>query len=230
VIDGEALILVVYQRSHLLSNCDAYIVNFSHTSHMLLMKKIRNSSSRSAFTLIEMLVVIGIIAVLAGLAVPAANGVMNKAKKVKTQAALKDIQLGIKNYQMEYGRYPIAGSNKSETPISLDQGSELLDILLGGGNKMNPRKIAFIEPPIAKNGTGGLVGDEGSYGLTDNWGTPLEVIIDADYDNKVDNPDSRNSSENVQRGAPNTLPLGAIVYSLGEDKELGTADDIASWR
>ena len=53
--------------------------------------------ARSGFTLIEMLVVIGIIGILASLTVPAATGVMKKAKKVKTSAALKDIQLGIKN-------------------------------------------------------------------------------------------------------------------------------------
>lgn len=188
-------------------------------------------SARSGFTLIEMLVVIGIIGILAGLAVPAATGVMKKAKKVKTSAALKDIQLGIKNYQAEYNRYPLKAGMTTENPIALDEGATLLKILLGENEqKLNPRQIIYIEPPMGKNGTGGLVGSEGSYGLMDSWGEPYQVIMDANYDNKISNPDSRNEDPSISTGAPANLPIGVIVYSHGEDKKPNTKDDVASWR
>jgi len=32
------------------------------------------------------------------------------------------------------------------------------------------------------------------------------------------------------QGAPPNLPLGVIVYSLGEDKKPSAADDVVSWR
>lgn len=195
------------------------------------MKHPHHRTALRAFTLIEMLVVIGIIGILASLAVPAATGVMKKAKKVKTQAALKDIQLGIKNYQQEYNRYPLRAGSTSEEPIPLDEGSSLLKVLLGEDEqKINPRRIVYIEPPMGKNGAGGLTGSEGSYGLMDSWGSPYQVVMDANYDNKITNPDARNDDKSVSADAPANLPLGVIVYSLGDDKKPFTKDDVASWR
>lgn len=195
------------------------------------LKPLPRLAARRAFTLIELLVVIGIIGILAALAVPAATGVMKRAKKVKTSAALKDVQLGIKNYQVEYGRYPAKSGSSSEEPVQLSEGSVLLAVLLGENkDKLNPRAIVYIEPPIAKGGVGGLTGSEGTYGLVDTWGSPFEVVMDLNYDNKITNPDSRNEDPTVMQGAPPNLPLGVISYSLGEDKKLNTADDIVSWR
>lgn len=191
----------------------------------------RRTVSRRAFTLIELLVVIGIIGILAALAVPAATGVMKRAKKVKTAATLKDLQLGIKNYQVEYGRYPARPGTTSEEPTQLTEGNILLSVLLGNNDdKLNPREIVYIEPPVAKNGIGGLTGTEGSYGLADTWGTPYEVIMDLNYDNRISNPDTRNSDSTVSDGAPANLPVGVAVYSLGEDKKPNTGDDVVSWR
>lgn len=194
------------------------------------MKKPLHSYSRRGFTLIEMLVVIGIIGILAGLAVPAATGVMRRAKKVKTSAALKDIQLGIKNYQVEYNRYPIRPGSTAEEPVELSEGSPLLKVLLADDEKLNPRGIAYIEPPMAKNGAGGLSGTQGNYGLTDSWGKAYFVIMDANYDNKISNPDARNEDKDISGGAPPNLPVGVAVFSLGEDKKPNTKDDVVSWR
>jgi prepilin-type N-terminal cleavage/methylation domain-containing protein len=186
----------------------------------------------SGFTLIELLVVVGIIAVLASLAMPAMTGALRSAKKTRTQSALKDIVLGIKNYQVEYNRYPVTGNDKAETPRLTDSSNDLIDVLLGGNpNKLNPRKQAFMEPPLAsKNGVGGLTGAEGSYSLTDTWGNPFNVIMDLNYDNRIANPDRNNDDSSVSANAPQDIPVGVIAYSLGEDKKDNTKDDVVSWR
>ena len=107
----------------------------------------------------------------------------------------------------------------------------MLKILLGENEqKLNPRQITYIEPPMGKNGSGGLVGNEGSYGLMDSWGKPYQVVMDANYDNKISNPDSRNEDRSISSGAPANLPIGVIVFSYGEDKKPNTKDDVASWR
>lgn len=189
-----------------------------------------HTTPHRAFTLIEMLVVITIVGILAALVGTAATSVIRNAKKVKTKAALKDIVLGIQNYRTEYNKLPLPPGHTSEDAIPLDQGSTILKILLGGNDsKMNPREIRFIEPPMGKDGAGGLSGTEGNYSLTDSWGTPYEVMLDANYDNKILNPDSQNEDPNVSKG-PREVIATAIAYSYGEDKKKGTKDDIVSWR
>jgi prepilin-type N-terminal cleavage/methylation domain-containing protein len=185
----------------------------------------------AGFTLIEMLIVIGIIATLAALAMPAMSGAMKSAKKVKTQAVLKDLVLGIKNYQVEYNRYPVSGNDKQESPRRTDSSNDVVGILLGDNpNKLNPRKQAFMEPPLAKNGVGGLTGNEGNYSLVDPWGETYYLVMDLNYDNKIANPDRNNDDPTVGRDAPQNLPVGAIAYSSGDDKKLNNKDDVVSWR
>ncbi len=195
------------------------------------MKNLRPHRSTAAFTLIEMLIVIGIIAVLAALAIPTTGIAMRMVKKVRTQAVLKDLVLGIKGYETEYGRYPMPPDYKSEEPVQTSEGSGLLKVLMGQDEQgLNTRGIVYIEPPPAKSGAGGLTGNVGSYGLADFWGEPYEVVMDLNYDKRIKNPDAMNEDRMISDDAPQELVMGAIAYSLGEDKKRGTKDDVASWR
>ena len=61
---------------------------------------------RSGLTIIEILVVVGIIALLAGILVPAASTVRNMAREVKQRAQLTAIELGLAAFKNDYGDYP----------------------------------------------------------------------------------------------------------------------------
>ncbi len=194
------------------------------------MKKHHASLHSRGFTLIEMLVVITIIAVLAGIAFPVANGVMRRARNVKVQTVVKDLQVAVNGYHTEYsGRFPVPADSGSDTTVNTED-SEFLGALLGEeDNPMNAREVAFIELPLAKNGVGGLSGTEGSYSLVDEWGNPYVVIMDTDGNNRLENPDTGNQDSKVSSGASARLPASVIVYSFGTDGEEQTVDDVTSW-
>jgi prepilin-type N-terminal cleavage/methylation domain-containing protein len=189
---------------------------------------------RSAFTLIELLVVISIIAILASMAFPVVTGVMEKGRKVRTLAVIKDLQVAIKGYQTEYNRYPVGSSNEEQRDTG--SGNTLIPILMAADSQAahNGRDISFIDLPIAKNGRGGLIGtDEDSYYLVDEWAKPYYVLMDTDGNQRVKNPDTENEDSKVSSGASPELPLGVAIYSLGPDsakKSSPSKDDITSWR
>jgi len=72
------------------------------------MKNPVSSQNRSrAFTLVELLVVISIIAILAGLIFPAISAAMRQAKVRKAQLEVNDIANAIRRYESTYSKYPV---------------------------------------------------------------------------------------------------------------------------
>jgi prepilin-type N-terminal cleavage/methylation domain-containing protein len=71
------------------------------------------------FTLVELLVVMGIIAILASVTLAVAVNVINAAKKVKAQNTATQIQTAALNYYTEYSVYP--------TPSGVSTDFELTD-------------------------------------------------------------------------------------------------------
>lgn len=61
---------------------------------------------RSPFTLIELLAVIAIIALLAGLLLPAISSSRSKAYEAKARGQIKNLQIAIDQYMQEYSVVP----------------------------------------------------------------------------------------------------------------------------
>jgi prepilin-type N-terminal cleavage/methylation domain-containing protein len=73
-------------------------------------------ASTSAFTIVEVLVVLAIILVLAGLVLAASSYVHNKGARSRAEAEIAAISAALENYKADNGVYPRGNANLSNTP------------------------------------------------------------------------------------------------------------------
>jgi prepilin-type N-terminal cleavage/methylation domain-containing protein len=194
-----------------------------------------------AFTFIELLVTMTLIAILAGIAFPVIIGVLERARKTQAKNDLTQIVTTVNAYYTEYGKYPIdtAVKGTGDATYSTDNNA-LFDVLrnmtaANPGNVLNPRAIVFIQPPISKAGNRAGLDSNGVW--FDPWGSPYNIKIDGTYDNQVPNPYSANA------GPTPNLQAGVVAWSFGKDLQSQSlpgpapnknaepnADDIPSWQ
>src|SRR6266567_5389421 len=115
---------------------------------------------KAAFTLMELLLVIVIVVILVGLAFPAFQGVLERAKKVQAKNDLTQIVTAVNAYYTEYGKYPLVtadtiygpgGTSSADLFYSLRAVALGANALVNGVPAVNPRAIVFISPPDVKN-------------------------------------------------------------------------------
>jgi general secretion pathway protein G len=68
--------------------------------------KIPNRQSRSGFTLIEIMLVIVIIGIIVGIAVPKISGKLGTATDTAARASLKGVESAVSSYEMDHLRLP----------------------------------------------------------------------------------------------------------------------------
>ena len=192
------------------------------------------------FTLVELLVVISIIGLLAGLMSVAIPRAMESGKKAKAKGELTAIVAAVKAYKQEYGRWPATepisanssaefgawyGPSKWASGTGLSRGKDLMRILsgqnIGSGlgsawpGPMNPKLVRFLEGAM-QDGT-----------FLDPWGTQYCVKMDVNESGGVEYGTGSAGNENLR--------MSVIAVSLGKNRvqednpSVKGWDDIYSW-
>ena len=206
-----------------------------------------STSRRHRFTLIELLVVIAIIALLVAMLLPAVGGVRDMAKKTKARNQIQALVLAVKQFKTTYGLMPGWDNEGTEdligtvdTELSEDQYDILVQILskldytdapnvANKSDLTNERNIVFL----------GVPNDFASKGYVDPWGNRFVVLMDRNYDRKIDETYPGGNPEvaidlNGDGDTTDIWHKQVAVYSFGPDGKDGTteqkSDNLYSWK
>jgi prepilin-type N-terminal cleavage/methylation domain-containing protein len=152
----------------------------------------KTPTHRSGFTLIEMLVVIAIIAILAGLLFPAINRALETAKRNQAAADVRAIAAAINMFYNDYGYLPIplsdqgtvadrddANDGATLTPAESRRIIQVLTAVPQGhnaGHELNPRRKVYLSGPNFN--------EDGEF--LDPWGRQYIIKLDTNFDGVVE--------------------------------------------
>ena len=96
--------------------------------------------SHKTFTLIELLIVIAIIAILAGMLLPALNAAREKARIISCCGNSREIERGFANYCDDMNGWYIGSYSMSGTKVYVSEG--LVTVVMMSKSKLNGGKVA----------------------------------------------------------------------------------------
>lgn len=140
---------------------------------------VSKAKSRRGFTLVEMIVVISMIAALAGISFPVYRSIQKKVEKSRATMLIGQLERAIDNFETEYNHLPYIGAaypgvDQVLVGETANDVSDLMTVLVGEGTNCNFKKITFFEWDEPKGGPGnykdGLLISGGRATLYSPWG------------------------------------------------------------
>jgi prepilin-type N-terminal cleavage/methylation domain-containing protein len=211
----------------------------------LSFSRARRATRAGGFSLVELLVVIGIIVVLASLLLAAIGTAREKRKVVLATTQIKEIYAALQLYYEELRSYPpdtgnYAADDTSTEPYSLHRylGMRVVDEM---GNPHGP--FLTIEPQFLKGPAKTVAGSGGVMLYCDPWGHPyqmdaLHIVVDpkTGAPTRIGEPWPAGTPDNEKtvnvkvwsNGPDGKSVLGSLTPN-GQKGSGADADNINSW-
>ncbi|MEK7448877.1 MAG: prepilin-type N-terminal cleavage/methylation domain-containing protein [Planctomycetota bacterium] len=202
--------------------------------------------SLTGFTLIEVLVVVAIISILAGLVIPGLMKSQLKANITAVKSEIQQIGAALESYQTIFGDYPPSSLDNFGRDVVLDEtnnGIESLLACLSSKNQGGPflkewseeRYVNLDNDEVRVNLTNWWFGDNRLRELTDKWGRPYIYFHSRDYGQSsqytIEGEVIQCVPQQSERTSAYHNPVSYQLWSVGPDglNNNGAEDDINNW-
>lgn len=174
------------------------------------------------FTLVEILVVIGIVAVLAAMLLAGLGGATGKAENAKAKSQIKDLQNAIAQFQLEYNKLPKPKGYDGKV-LDSNQYGWLLEVLAGE----TPGKASTYGNPNTRKKQFLALDKDNNF--LDPWDAELQVVFEKGYRKGIVVKDVLGSSKtgayglvvpNGQKNSDNEYYFknyDVLIWSMGRD-------------
>jgi general secretion pathway protein G len=148
------------------------------TRSQVTMKKPQYIDRRAAFTLVEMLLVLVILAVLAAIVIPKFSGRSQQAKETAAKSQISSIEIALDSFEVDTGSYPQGANGLNALVDQPSNAQNWKGPYLKKGVPLDPWGNAYIYTSPGKNNQKGYdlssVGPDARSGTEDdivNWDT-----------------------------------------------------------
>jgi prepilin-type N-terminal cleavage/methylation domain len=135
------------------------------------------------FTLVELLTVLAVIGILAGILIPTVSGARNSARRAETKVRFGQWAAAMEQFRQEYGYYPavaVSGVIETDSFLGALTGRDVLGGALTGsalhGNTKGVMFYTVAESELVKDAAGAAINE-----LCDAFGnSEIVMLVDAD--------------------------------------------------
>ncbi len=205
------------------------------------------------FTLVELLTVIAVIAILAGIAIPVVVGMQSKGKETSARADMNAIKMALTQFKADYSIFPVTGASGDTlyhagfSAPNTTNGDQDIDTLIShltliqpkpGTNNvpqdytstLNKKKRKYLDAPAKPVEAIFKVGDDNpkiGFMKLDPWGRRYNIALDTNYDKKI-----TLTTAFLGTGSTEETIVGDIaIYSYGTAEDDGDTEAfLYSWQ
>ena len=213
---------------------------------------------RRYFTLVELLTVIAVIAILAGIAVPVVIGMQSKGKETSARADMNAIKLALTQFKADYSVWPqVSPANSLKTKIGEDYADVLIETPFSPTSTLSPAEEAYdkITEALTYNKVDSSTPDNPTenygnkkkrryldppaktvetknpktgYYKLDPWGRRYNIALDWNYNGKIDLSSSYKFAQDTES---NPILGQILIYSFGNaEADDDTEAFLYSWK